>query len=180
MQTTQSRKLLPALLAALLLLSILGPASAQDESPTIQGDLIADFTSLSEKLLSLAKAIPADKYSWRPSEGVRSVSEALMHVAGANYFFPSIVGQAIPEGVNPRAFETDYTAQEDVIRIFEQSLERMKTMLTTIDMDGEVNFFGQTMTKPGFLHTAISHNHEHLGQMIAYARSIGVVPPWSQ
>jgi uncharacterized damage-inducible protein DinB len=25
----------------------------------------------------------------------------------------------------------------------------------------------------------VSHEHEHLGQMIAYARSNGVTPPWS-
>jgi len=27
---------------------------------------------------------------------------------------------------------------------------------------------------------ATTHLHEHLGQLIAYARSNGVVPPWSR
>jgi uncharacterized damage-inducible protein DinB len=35
------------------------------------------------------------------------------------------------------------------------------------------------MTVRGALLLATTHMHEHLGQSIAYARTIGVVPPWS-
>ncbi len=162
----------------LFILALAGsPVTAQAD---IQSDLQADFQALSQKFVSLAEAIPADKYTWRPAEGVRSVSESLMHVAGANYFFPTVVGQAMPEGIDPRGFEKDYTTREDVLRVFKGSLESMDKMLALGDLQAEVTAFGQTMTKAGFFHTAISHNHEHLGQMIAYARSIGVVPPWSQ
>lgn len=171
----------PKFLGSLALCSLLfavAPVAAQ--SGTIQADLQADFKTLSEKLLSLAEAIPADKYGWRPSEGVRNVSESLMHVAAANYFFPTLVGNALPEGVNPRAFEQEITEHDEVISTFKGSLEALAAMLDTIDMEGEIEVFGQTLTKAGFLHLAISHNHEHLGQMIAYARSVGVVPPWSK
>ena len=178
MQRTLARRTIFALVALCSLFLTVVPATA--ESGSIEADLQADFKSLSEKLLSLAEAFPAGKYGWRPDEGIRSVSESLMHVAAANYFFPTMVGQALPEGLNPRTFEQEITERDEVIKTFKGSLDALAKMFETMDMDGEIEVFGQTLTKAGFMHLAISHNHEHLGQMIAYARSVGVVPPWSK
>jgi uncharacterized damage-inducible protein DinB len=43
-----------------------------------------------------------------------------------------------------------------------------------------VKFFGTDTTADGILMRILVHNHEHMGQSIAYARMIGVTPPWSQ
>lgn len=176
MRHRPSSKLVLATAAATLLSLTAISAQAQTD---LQSELQADFETVADKLVQLAEAIPADKYSWRPADGVRSVSESLMHVAAANYFFPSLVGQAMPEGVNPRAFEKEHTEKDDVLEVFKGSLKALTKMLELGDLDKDVAF-GKPMSRLGFYHTAISHSHEHLGQMIAYARSIGVAPPWSQ
>ena len=71
----------------------------------IRAALTKQIDAEANKLISLAEAIPAEKYDWRPAEGVRSVGEVVAHVAGANYFFPTFVGTDIPEGIDARSFE---------------------------------------------------------------------------
>ncbi|MDB4892377.1 MAG: DinB-like domain protein, partial [Gemmatimonadetes bacterium] len=52
----------------------------------VRDEYRADLDTVHAKIMALANAIPEDKYSWRPSPGVRSVSEVLMHVATEYYF----------------------------------------------------------------------------------------------
>jgi hypothetical protein len=46
-----------------------------------------EWSHVSRQLVGLAEAIPADKYSWRPATGVRSISEVLMHISIENFLF---------------------------------------------------------------------------------------------
>ena len=55
--------------------------------------------------MALANAMPAEKYGWRPGEGVRSVGEVFNHVASANYFFPTLWGGTVPAGIDPQSLE---------------------------------------------------------------------------
>lgn len=165
-----------AVVSAILLGALCSPVSAG-----YRDDLIADLGQLEEKLVGLAKAIPEDEYGWRPSEEVRSVSEALMHVAGGNFFFPTLRGMTPPEGVEMQSLE-QITDKEKVIATLEQSFDHARKAAEAVSEDelGEtVSMFGNEVTVAGYLHALASHNHEHLGQMIAYARSLGVTPPWS-
>lgn len=143
-------------------------------------DLMANFDDAATKLMSLAEAIPADKYDWRPAEGVRSVSETLMHVAGANYFFGSQFGAEMPENVRELEKITD---KDEVVKTLKASFEAAKkAMGSTMDADLDKVHelpFGKFSSRSMLLLMA-THAHEHLGQTIAYARSNGVVPPWSQ
>ena len=143
-------------------------------------DLMANFEDAEKKLIDLAEAIPADKFSWRPAEGVRSVSETLMHVAGANYFFGGRFGAEVPENV--RELEK-ITEKEKVMETLKASFaETKKAMKSTVDADLDEMHelpFGKFSSRSILLLLA-THAHEHLGQTIAYARSNGVVPPWSQ
>jgi hypothetical protein len=69
----------------------------QTAAPTVpksgvRAELLHDLDDMQKKILSLASAMPADMYSWRPVRGVRSVSEVYMHMAGGNYTLVSFVG----------------------------------------------------------------------------------------
>ncbi len=166
-------------LAALMVLLTALPAAAAD---TYKGDLLMDVGQLEEKVLGLAEAIPADKYSWVPSEGVRSVSGAMMHLAGANFFFPTLFGGAPPEGIDMRNLE-QITEKDEVIDVLKKSFASLRSMIESVPDDElmtTISMFGQDATKAGALHAAVSHSHEHLGQLIAYARANEIVPPWSQ
>ncbi len=171
-----------AAVALLLVAGLAAPATAADADAGYNSDLIKDLASLEEKLVGLAEAIPAEKYSWAPAEGVRGVSGAFMHMAQAQFFFPMQAGIQPPEGIEMGKLE-EITDKDQVIATMKTSFEQMRKLVESVPADqlGETQqMFGQEFTKAGVLHAAISHTHEHLGQLIAYARSVGVTPPWSQ
>jgi len=163
---------------ALLVLATATPALAGDDG--FSASFKADFERSSGKLVDLAEAIPADKYGWRPAEGVRSVSEALVHVAGANFFLASALGVAPPENLS-RDMEQTITGKDEVLELLQKSIENVAAAADgEHDLDEEIEVFGQTMKKRDVFFIIAGHCHEHLGQTIAYARSNDVAPPWSQ
>ena len=82
-------------LAALLLATSATSVAAQQAAPAATGlvaDLARDVAQVERKVIGLAKAVPADKYAWRPGAGVRSVSDLVMHITADNYLYPVILG----------------------------------------------------------------------------------------
>jgi uncharacterized damage-inducible protein DinB len=156
------------------------PAAASQAG--LRGEILAEIDAVEKKLVDLAGAVPAEKFGWRPGEGVRSVSEVYMHVAGGNYFLPTFLGVKAPEGL--RGMEKSVTDKAKVIDALKQSFDHVRKVLReTPDAQWEdkVKLFGRVDTsKRGVFLTLLNHAHEHLGQSIAYARSNGVAPPWSE
>ena len=175
-------KLFCSVLFAALVLSS-GALRAQDKAAPagFRGACLADLKSYEEKIEGLAEAMPADKYSWRPAEGVRSVSEVFVHIAGANYLFPSFAGVKRPDDL-PKNMEKTITDKAAVKEALKKSFDHIRSALmnaSDADLDKPAKMFGQETTILGVYLTAATHMHEHLGQSIAYARMNSVVPPWT-
>ena len=168
-------------LGLIILAGNTAPAMAQTQPAGIRGDLIAQLDDASGKLEQLAQAIPQEKYSWRPGEGVRSVSEVLMHVADANVYIPTFAG-AHPSMQMQPDMETSVTDKAEVMDMLGRSFDEIRGAIRALpdsDLDKPATLFGQKTTYRGVYLLAVVHAHEHLGQLIAYARTNGVVPPWS-
>lgn len=153
---------------------------AQDKlaQATIQGVL----TGNQAQVVQLAEAFSEDQYNWRPSEGVNSVAEALLHVAGGNYFLASKMGFPPPEDVDMMGL-ANITGKENIIDALKKSNEFVLEKIMEVENDElneEVDFGFAKMNKMGGLLALMEHNGEHKGQLIAYARTNGVVPPWSE
>ena len=176
-----------ALALAMILLATGGmitTARAQADAPVpgVKGDILFWIQDAEDKLVELAGAIPEDKYSWKPSEGVRSASQVFMHVATANFGLPSFIGTKPPEGFDFRTFENSTSAKAEVIKQMQASFAHARMAVKNLkdaDMDKPVDLFGNKSTVRGTAMLLVTHNHEHLGQAIAYARSINVTPPWT-
>ncbi len=167
-------------LALGLLLGAAAVGRAQDMPAGVQGDLLRWYDDAANKIVQLAEAIPAEKFTWRPAEGVRSVGEVVGHVTGGNYLIMGMTGAQAPAGA-PQNMD-QMTAKADLIRALRQSIDHARATMramTAADLDAPANMFGRQTTKRDVCVLAVVHAHEHLGQMIAYARSNGVVPPWS-
>lgn len=171
-----------ATLAALGLALATAPAVVAQAAPSgTRDDLIAWLDDAASKLGQLAQAIPQEKYTWRPGQGVRSVSEVFMHVTSANYFFPRFVGVQVQPPL-ARDAETTVTAKAEVVDHLKRSFDQMRTAIAGVadaDLDKPTNIFGRQSTYRYALLLAVTHCHEHLGQMIAYARMNNITPPWS-
>lgn len=140
-----------------------------------------NLDDVQKKVLSLAEAVPAEKYSWRPAEGIRSIGEVYVHIANGNYFLLSLIGVTPPPDFK-RDAEKTVTDKAQIIDLLKKSYDHVRAAFdkaTDADMEKKVDFFGTKMTGRAIYLAVLTHNHEHLGQSIAYARTNGIVPPWS-
>ena len=155
-------------------------ASAQTQ---FQQESVGFLTFTKGKISQLAEAMPDDKYSWSPSEGVRNFGSVIGHAISANYFLGSKMGVAIPEGVNPMTIEKELTTKKELMEALDKSHEFVVAAINGIkesEMGDKVELpFPGEYTKMSLVNIVVNHSSEHLGQMIAYARSNNVAPPWS-
>lgn len=154
---------------------------------TERSDFLYVWDDAAKKLTDLAAAIPAEKYAWRPAEGVRSVGEVVQHVASGVYYLTLSMGVKPPTGY-PQTFEEagaleKMTAKGDATASLAKALAFARVVAegaTQEQLEKEVTFFGSKVNGRTIFLMLEGHNQEHLGQLIAYARMNGVVPPWSQ
>jgi uncharacterized damage-inducible protein DinB len=158
---------------------------AQSEEPrmpaTLREGLLTRFDEASGKIIQLAEAIPADKYQWRPTPQVRTVSEVLVHVGAGNYYTLEAAGVRPPVKVRDDE-ETTTTAKPQVIEFLKRSNEHMRKVLGRLkdrDLTRPATMFEQKTTVGNVYLFGVTHLHEHMGQLVSYARLNGVVPPWS-
>lgn len=165
------------------------PAHAQAANSLV-ADLLTDIAQVEEKLTSLGRAIPADRWGWRPGDGVRSVGEVYLHVAADNYLLPIGLGTPAPAATGiqggdystVQAYEGRGLAKDAALAEMARSFAHLRAAVQGVapgTMAESVSMFGMSFTRQSFLILTTTHLHEHLGQLIAYARSIGVAPPWS-
>src|ERR1700758_1315008 len=84
----------------------------KDGTPGVTGyrsEVLAEVMIQEDKFIRLAEAIPADKYTWRPSDDVRSFAEVFLHVCAANYNLYKLVGTPPPAGFSANGFDKSTT-----------------------------------------------------------------------
>jgi uncharacterized damage-inducible protein DinB len=172
------------ILRSLAVLALLAPALAA-QAPTTgwRGEFLVTLNTAADKYIQLAEAMPADKMTWRPADGVRSVAEVLLHVANANYGLAARLGATPIAGLDLRGLEKSTTDKAEVVRHLRAAFEHFRAAVIAYpDGDAEkmIRWFGPPeISMRHFLYFNADHNGEHLGQLIAYARMNGVRPPWS-
>jgi DinB superfamily len=165
----------------------------------VRDAFLGDMDDLHDKVIALARAIPEDKYDWRPTPEVRTVGNVLIHMAMEWYFvLPAAVGGKMttdwPDFPEARTKLFAITAKKDVLDQVERAWGYARNQVTAATAaqliaarpDSTLRTVKLPLPPPMRLTalTAMSwqagDSHEHLGQLITYARSIGVVPPWSR
>jgi uncharacterized damage-inducible protein DinB len=159
---------------------IVVPMTAHAQYEGIWEGYDGELTHVTKQLIELAEATPADKFAWRPAPGVRSMSEVYMHIAIANFYLLSATGLKEPD--LPDELEKKVTSKAEVIDWLKRSLAAVKTARAQLkpgDLERKVKIGGKVVPADGVYLRIIIHNNEHMGQLIAYARMNGIVPPWS-
>jgi uncharacterized damage-inducible protein DinB len=141
-----------------------------------------EWTHASRQIVALAEAIPAEKYSWRPAANVRSTGEVFMHIAGTNFFLLKRMGHKVPADFE--SVDVDKVAMDKakVIDWLKRSLDAVRdahATVTPVELKKKEKFFDHEATDEGLYLRLLVHANEHMGQLVAYARMNGVVPPWS-
>jgi len=158
----------------------------KDPTPGISGyraEVLAEVRVQEDKFTRLAEAIPAEKYTWRPAADVRSIAEVFLHVAAANYNLPKLIGTPPPAGIDVKSLDKSTTDKAKVVSTLKDSFGHLKAAIAKMsdaDLEKGLDWFGGKNTERGILLFITRHMAEHLGQSIAYARSVGVTPPWTE
>lgn len=143
---------------------------------------IFDLDQAGIKFVDLASAIPAEKYSYRPAPGVRSIGEVYLHVAAANYLILEALSTPAPGKYKAKDWETSITNKDAIVAELKQSFANAHAVMekiSTTDIAKPMKQFGPEAVEGDFEYGVVTHLHEHLGQSIAYARAVGVTPPWT-
>jgi uncharacterized damage-inducible protein DinB len=169
--------------ALLLMVVLCGKAALAQHAPEgIWQGYDGEWKHVSSQLIALAEATPAEKFAWRPAKGVRSTSEVYMHIVLANFYLLSVTGPKMPEDLK-EGMDTTVTSKADVIKWLKRSLEAVRAAHAAAkpaDLERKVHIADRDATVDGMYLRIIIHANEHMGQLIAYARTTGVTPPWSE
>src|ERR1700751_4909007 len=158
----------------------------KEGTPGVTGyrsEVLSEVIVQGDKFSRLAEAIPAEKYTWRPAPDVRSFAEVFLHVAAANYNLYKLVGTPPPAGFDAKALEKSTTDKTKIVATLKDSFAHARKAIATMsdaDLEKSMDWFGGKNTERGTLLFIVRHGAEHLGQSIAYARSVGIVPPWTE
>ena len=179
---SSSRPMCSFLIQIFLLVILTAPLLFAQKAPEgIWEGYDGEWMHVSKQLIDLAEATPPEKFAWRPAAGVRSTSEVYMHIVDANFYLLSITGPKMPADLK-EGMDKTVTSKADVISWLKRSLDAVKQAHlaeTPKDLERKVHIADRDATVDGMYLRIIVHANEHMGQLVAYARMTGVVPPWA-
>ena len=173
------RPLLPLLFVAFAA----APLDAQ-APPGFRDEFLGQFNASMNKFIQLAQAMPEDRFSWSPGEGVMTVARVYAHVARYNYLYPATsLSVPAPGGEDAEGVEQSVAAKAEVVDFLRRSREHVRQAvqgMTDEQLAAPTRLYDRDVPRWAVLLQLLAHMNEHLGQSIAYARMNGIVPPWSQ
>ena len=158
------------------------PTDRTAPSYDMKAQALLDLQAVNKKCVDLAEALPSDKLTWRPSADTRSFAEVFLHVAGERYGILSMMGAKPPAGFKAREFEKSTTEKDRIVHDLNQSSDfANKTInsMSNADFAKPLPKLGPQANEGDVVYILMADAHEHLGQLIAYARQNGIVPPWT-
>jgi uncharacterized damage-inducible protein DinB len=164
-----------------------GQASAQPKDTTppsydMKPQSLLDLEAMNKKFVSLAEAVPAEKFNWHPSDDTRTFAQLFLHVSGERYGFLGLLGAQKPDYIDFKTYETSTTDKAKIIAELNKSWEFARDTIgkmTNADFNVAQPKLGPDANKGDVIYLLVADNHEHLGQAISYARMNGIVPPWT-
>jgi uncharacterized damage-inducible protein DinB len=180
-------KVFSAVFCLLLIFSI--GASAQN-TPTdttapsydMKAQSLLDLQTMQKKFVDLANAIPADKMTWRPAPDARSFAEVFLHISAERYGILALGGATPPSGFDGKTYEKSTTDRAAIVEQLNKTSDfAQKTIndMTNADFAKPIPKLGPQANAGDVVYILVVDAHEHLGQLVAYARENGIVPPWT-
>src|SRR5579863_7398529 len=159
-------------------------AGADTTAPSydLKAQALLDLEAVNKKCVDLLTALPADKITWRPSPDARSFAEVFLHVAGERYGFLSLLGATPPPGFKAGQFDKSTIERDRIVEALNQSWDftsRTINGMSNADFAKLLPKLGPQANEGDVIYLLVADAHEHLGQLVAYSRQNGIVPPWT-
>ena len=154
------------------------------QTPSLQANLLADWTSQKDTLMKLANAMPEEKYGYKPTMPQRNYGEQVLHIAEANV---NQMGRLAPKAVAP-TINMKVTSKAEILKALEVSFDYGTAALkeqtdSTMVQAAETTRFDRFMgasTRARVVAFIMGHTWDIYGQMVVYVRLNGITPPASQ
>jgi uncharacterized damage-inducible protein DinB len=182
------------IVAALLAVTVCSlPVRAQDtmkkdsamKPPASPSQAVLEaWNDIGRKLIAMAEDFPEDKYDFKPTPAQRSFAEQLLHAANANYFFTKpAMGEKPPAEEDPK--RDQYKTKADVVAFVKKTFADGAAAIKFKGDRGMADVVpdpeGHGLVRVSDLaYGLIEHDGEHYGQLVAYYRLSGLVPPESR
>lgn len=183
-----ARRLLITILLATLSIPFAPFVGSQEHMDPMAATVVPYFTMIEQSFISLAEAMPAEKYGFKPTEGefkeARTFGEQVKHVACANFaFFNEIEKKEPPSecatgGPSPAKTKAELMAYLRESFAYAQRVLQQMTSANALDPAGGP--YGGASTRLGLTTLAVWHASDHYGQLVVYLRMNGIVPPASR
>jgi hypothetical protein len=159
-------------------------ATADHTAPSydMKAQALQDLQGVQKKFVDLANEVPADKLTWRPSPDSRSFAEVFLHVSGERYQIMNLMGTPLPAGFDGKTFEKSTTDRAQLVEELNKSwdfAQKAINGMTNADFAKLLPKLGPQANAGDVVYILVADAHEHLGQLIAYARVNGIIPPWT-
>jgi uncharacterized damage-inducible protein DinB len=148
----------------------------------MKAQALLDLQAVNKKCVDLVEALPGDKLAWRPSPDTRSFAEVFLHIAKERYGILGMMGATPPAGFNPQEFGKPTVEKARIVEDLNQSWDfANKTIngMSNADFAKSLPKLGPQANEGDVVYILVADAHEHLGQLVAYARQNGIVPPWT-
>ena len=163
------------------------PSPTAAQVPSLQDSQVADIETMKDKFIGLAQEFYPSQYDWRPMEGVRSVRDVLGLIIAECHVFPMAWGHEPPAGAAsgfvPELQRASALTRTEIISELDSAFDHLIGIVRGMDETermSDSDYFGRPMKIHANILISMGDMHEHLGQLIAYARTNHVVPPWSR
>lgn len=134
--------------------------------------LVASWTDVGDRIVTLAEEFPAENYDYRPAAGVRSFAEQLRHVAFWNDHTAASLRGESPDGSANELPARKYATRAAIVKALRKSFDEVRELAS--------NGAAKKADAAQSLVAMIEHNGEHYGQLVVYYRLNGIVPPSSR
>jgi len=158
------------------------PADKTSPSYDMKAQSLLDLDTQNKKIISLVEVLPQDKFAWRPSPDARSFAEVFLHVSGERYQILALGGATPPAGFDGKTYEKSTTDKAKIIEELKKSGDYTQATIgamTNADFAKLLPKLGPEANAGDVVYILVADCHEHMGQVVAYARENGIVPPWT-
>lgn len=182
MNNTLFRAIVGVFVFGFVSLSASGQTQTQMQAVSLQAELLKDWIALKETMHKIASEMPAEKYSFKPTDGQETFGERTVHVAGANVYFLGLLGGTAPKPtIDPKA-----TGKDAALKALDDSFEygaailKQQTDETLMQPVASPPKFMGPSSRARIISFLVGHTWDIYGQMAVYLRLNGRVPPASQ
>jgi uncharacterized damage-inducible protein DinB len=147
----------------------------------IRSQFIKDLERAKTYTIDYLNTMPANKYSFKATDSVRSFAQQMLHLAQSNVNIIAFVAGE-PNIIGDRILEASKTAQTKdsvmyyVVASYDLAIDGLKKM-NMASLKEKVKFYDWEETRYALLLKAFEHQTHHRGQTTIYIRLVGLHPP---